>query len=340
MKILVVGQGLAGTLASHAALVRGWDVHVIDAGLPSASAVAAGMFNPMSFRRIVEVWEAEAHLRAMHATYADLESRLKLRLVHPLPIHKRFANDEYREAWARKASELDWLDPMSADGSKVSHGVVNGGGWVNVPALLSGWRHQLAQAQRFTQRPLKSQDYADYHAGKWDAVIDCRGTGITQDPQLPRLDIRSNRGELITVRPQEAPIGLPTGSILNFGKWTIPLEGGRWRLGASYEWNRNDLEPTQSTRLDLLEQLAVAVPALGPVAVEEHQVGIRPVSRDRRPAVGALPGPWNRWFVLNGLGTRGVLIGPRWASQLIQIIGKASEADPVTQASRLILKHT
>ena len=74
MRILVVGQGLAGTLVSHAALQRGWDCHVMDSGQPSASSVAAGMFNPMSFRRIIEVWDARPHLDSMTATYRAFEA--------------------------------------------------------------------------------------------------------------------------------------------------------------------------------------------------------------------------------------------------------------------------
>mgnify|MGYP000085117615 CR=1 FL=1 len=88
MRVLVIGQGLAGTLFSHAALEKGWDCHVIDAGYASASAVAAGMFNPMSFRRVVEVWDAERHLSSMKATYSWLSDQLGEQLIHFLPIHK------------------------------------------------------------------------------------------------------------------------------------------------------------------------------------------------------------------------------------------------------------
>ena len=129
----------------------------------------------------------------------------------------------------------------------------------------------------------------------------------------------------------------PATSVLNFGKWTIPTATGEWRLGASYEWNRTDLNPTQETKAFLLSSLATAVPDLGPVSVVDHLVGLRPVSRDRRPAAGPYPGVPG-WFVLNGLGTRGVLIGPRWASHLIRIISKEATQTTDTQPSRLIFK--
>jgi len=335
MRVLVVGQGLAGTLASHEALKQGWDIHVIDAGWPSASMVAAGMFNPMSFRRIVEVWDAEEHLTIMRSTYAEIESLLHQQLVHFLPIHKCFPNGEYTRDWQQKIEHLQWLTPLPTDAKA---GIVQGGGWVNLPAMIQAWRQYLSEANRFTQRALQQQDHDDLSAGHWDAVIDCRGTAMVGADNVPQLDIRANRGEILSIsmKGDSTP---PTDAIFNFSKWTIPLGNGLWRLGASYEWNRNDLEPTAETRGFLLDSLKAQLPSQPSCDVVQHQVGIRPVSRDRRPAVGPLPGK-EGWFVLNGLGTRGVLIGPRWARNLIKTIINPSHQYTEVQPSRLILVDT
>ncbi len=174
MRILVIGQGLAGTLVSHFGLQRGWDVHVIDAGYPSASSVAAGMFNPMSFRRIVEVWEAEEHLNIMRKTFAELESITATKLLHDLPIHKRLANAEYAGLWQDQTEQLKWLLPPTKCWPE--EGVVEGGGWVNLPLLLSTWRTRLIDEGRFEQRPYQDDDGRGLSHGTWDAVVDCRGT--------------------------------------------------------------------------------------------------------------------------------------------------------------------
>lgn len=333
MRILVIGQGLAGTLVSHFGLQRGWDVHVIDAGYPSASSVAAGMFNPMSFRRIVEVWEAEEHLNIMRKTFAELESITATKLLHDLPIHKRLANAEYAGLWQDQTEHLKWLLPPTKCWPE--EGVVEGGGWVNLPLLLSTWRTRLIDEGRFEQRPYQDDDGRGLSHGTWDAVVDCRGTATGLDTQMPQLDIRANRGELLTVEQQAHSINPPDAHILNFGKWTIPTSAGQWRLGASYEWNRTDLDPTAGTQQFLLNALDSAVPGIGQLKVTQHLVGLRPVSRDRRPAVGPYPG-LPGWFVLNGLGTRGVLIGPRWALHLMNIIAGDSTATTETQPNRLI----
>ena len=57
-KILIVGAGLAGTLTAWELKKRGVDVTLCDNNSSSASKVAAGLFNPVSFKRVVEVWNA------------------------------------------------------------------------------------------------------------------------------------------------------------------------------------------------------------------------------------------------------------------------------------------
>jgi glycine/D-amino acid oxidase-like deaminating enzyme len=63
-RVLVVGGGLAAALVEAECARRGHEVGV-RAGLASAaSQVAAGMFNPVSFQRVLPVWRAEEHLAA------------------------------------------------------------------------------------------------------------------------------------------------------------------------------------------------------------------------------------------------------------------------------------
>ena len=57
-RIVVVGRGLAGALVAWRFMERGCRVEWWGNGSHSASRVAAGMFNPVSFRRVVEVWNA------------------------------------------------------------------------------------------------------------------------------------------------------------------------------------------------------------------------------------------------------------------------------------------
>jgi len=348
MRILVVGQGLAGTLVSHAALRRGWDCHVVDSGQPSASSVAAGMFNPMSFRRIIEVWDARAHLDSMTATYRAFEAELGEPFLHFLPILKQIPNAEYAKEWNRKALDSPWIEPVRSDAEVVQrfpdavpspghgYGIVQGGGWLDLPRLIHTWRDRLQSEARFSVGQWTAAHAQRAHADGWDAIIDCRGCAAALDPTAEPLDIRANRGEILTVQPdgtEGAP--LPSTHILNFGKWTLPAQPGSWRLGASYEWNRTDLDPTPETRDFLMASLSQAAPNTEKSQTVRHDVGLRPVSKDRRPAVGPHP-TISCLHVFNGLGTRGVLIGPRWAQLLCDSLSGKTQLPDIVNPARLI----
>ena len=51
----------------------------------------------------------------------------------------------------------------------------------------------------------------------------------------------------------------------------------------------------------------------------EQVAGIRPTTKDRRPLVGSHP-EYKNVFVVNGLGTRGVMMSPFVAEQLFNHI--------------------
>jgi glycine/D-amino acid oxidase-like deaminating enzyme len=80
---LIVGAGLAGTLMAWELEKRGVEFEVWDNGASSASKVAAGMYNPLSFKRLVEVWNATPHIEAMHKTYCELQEFLGIKALHP-----------------------------------------------------------------------------------------------------------------------------------------------------------------------------------------------------------------------------------------------------------------
>lgn len=61
--------------------------------------------------------------------------------------------------------------------------------------------------------------------------------------------------------------------------------------------------------------------------------GIRPTVVDRRPLVGGHPEHQNM-YVLNGFGSRGVLIGPYASKQLFDYIENQTDLDPEMDIQR------
>ena len=61
---LIVGQGIAGTTLAMELIAQGASVLVIDAyNKSSSSQVAAGLFNPIAFRRVALGWNANECLK-------------------------------------------------------------------------------------------------------------------------------------------------------------------------------------------------------------------------------------------------------------------------------------
>jgi glycine/D-amino acid oxidase-like deaminating enzyme len=63
-----------------------------------------------------------------------------------------------------------------------------------------------------------------------------------------------------------------------------------------------------------------------PAEIVDHQAGVRPASRDRRPILGQ--------NILNGLGSRGVLLAPWCATHLVDHLLAGRPIDPEVNASR------
>ncbi len=108
--------------------------------------------------------------------------------------------------------------------------------------------------------------------------------------------------------------GADTGSwpILSpvLGMYQVPWPGGRVAVGATVEPEAGfDPRPTVGgMRLVLSEAMRVA-PGLADAGFVEVRVGLRPVSSDDLPVVGALPG-WANVHIASGYGANGLLLSP------------------------------
>ena len=156
--VVVVGRGLAGAMVAWKFAERGCRISWWGDGESGASRVAAGMFNPVSFRRVVEVWNASNHVANMRSTLQAMEEAFGMQgaLVHDAPVVKVFANDAYRQTWddrwdtdhgvtqwAERGQPAEALDITSLN---APHGVgkVHAAGWVDVPAMLDAMEAHVA----------------------------------------------------------------------------------------------------------------------------------------------------------------------------------------------------
>lgn len=323
-EFLIVGQGLAGSVLALELLARGCSVTVLDdAREGSASRVAAGMFNPMSFRRIIPVWRADEVMAAMEPFYCAAENTLQAQFLHQVPLIRIFPNEAYAQLWEQRIDEgLRWVTYGPSLPSPVRApfgcGLVPEAGYVDLPVLLNALASRLSAEGRFHQVTFdvnKLQSTAagvEYHDDALglrlpaDAAILATGTFARQLAN-DALPLNTNKGEVLTVKTT----AYREPATLNNGKWLLPIGDGQFRLGASYLPGAETVELTDSVRQHLLEKASLMLDA--ELEVVEHRAGLRPTVSDRRPLLGATSSP--HVFHFNGMGTRGVLNAPllaRW----------------------------
>jgi len=90
-----------------------------------------------------------------------------------------------------------------------------------------------------------------------------------------------------------------------------------FKVGATYEWYDKTAVPTEAGRNELVEKLDELITC--EYEIIGHFAGIRPTVKDRKPLIGTHP-QFKRVHLLNGLGTRGVMLGPSLAKELYESI--------------------
>lgn len=301
--VAIVGQGIAGTLVAAELERHGIPFHIWDPGLShSASAVAAGIINPVMGRRFVPLPEAGASLAEARDTYQALERRFNRPLWQDMRIRREFVDSEEREILEsrRARGELEpFLGAVDAQGFWI-----RGAARVDLSALLQAARADWRARGCLTETAADLEDLRQ----KFDRVILCAGAGLLRLGLPAEIPSRLAQGEILEVDAPE----LEPDVIRSRRFWVLPREKGRAEVGATYVPDRESAEPTSAGR----EELRQAAERLLDRAVEVrgHRAGVRLTTSDHRSAIGWLP-TISGCGVLGGLGSRGAATAPGLARQ-------------------------
>lgn len=334
---LIVGQGLAGTFFAHELDKRGHTFLVIDNGQDNASKTAAGIYNPVVLKRFTPVWQAREQITLAKKTLADLSELLGVVLDYPLPVWRVFHHDNERATWLKKAknpSLLGLLSPRlittSPPAVQVPFGCgqVNLSGKVDIKALLQSYRLWLLKTQRLITDEFQydqlnlGEDKVSYQGIEAQKLVFCEGYGLKHNPFFSALPLSGNKGEVLQI--QVPTLELP--AVIKSGIFVMPLSGANshqaksnFFVGATYDWHDKTAQPTAKAKAYLLEKLSQLLQTQ--LTVTEHRAAIRPTVDDRRPLLGQHR-RYPPLYLLNGLGTRGVMLGPMMATLLYDFIEK------------------
>lgn len=312
-RVLIVGQGLAGTALGLELEAAGVDFAIASAGhADAASRVAAGLINPVTGRRWVKSEQVDTLLPEAEAFYRRAERTLGTALWRPLRLVR---------LW-RDAEERGRIGPKLARGELAPYAVEEGGSGVEVrgaarvelPVLLTLAEARWSAAGRLRRARVAAADLAvDAHGARWGGevftqVVFCTGAGALAREWFRGVPGVVAQGEIIDV----AGTGLAAGEARNReGHWLIGVGEGQARAGATYVRGCETAEVTAEARATLLAS-ARAMSGREELRVTGQAAGLRLTLPDRRPVAARHPElPGVGWC--GALGSKGALWAPRLA---------------------------
>jgi glycine oxidase len=115
--------------------------------------------------------------------------------------------------------------------------------------------------------------------------------------------------------------------------FVIPLGNNKYKVGATFNHKDKTSAPTENGKLELIEKLKKVINV--PYKIIEQSAGIRPTTIDRRPFIGVHK-EYPRLAILNGLGTRGVMVAPTVAKNLFNHLEKGEALDSEIDIKRFL----
>ena len=321
---LIVGFGLSGLMLCEILRKRGKSFVVISNKSQQASIVASGLYNPVVLKRFNKAWDAEKQLPLAISAYKDLELFLGIKIDYKLPIHRVFYSVEEQNNWVIASDKLS-LKPFLISNIKTNinpniyapfgYGEVKNTGRIDTKLLLKSYVDflkfkELILDESFDYDKLKISERITYKNIESKKIIFSEGFGLKQNPFFSYLPLEGTKGELIIINAPK----LNSHAVIKSSVFVIPIGNHDYLVGSTYVWNDFNNNPTTNAKDELLEKLNNLI--LCPYKVVSQRAGIRPTVVDRRPLVGQHKSQENI-YVLNGLGSRGVLIAPSVANALI-----------------------
>jgi len=343
---LIVGSGLAGISFSEIALENNKTILVLDNNSQNSSRIAGGFYNPVILKRFSEVWQAREQLLLMSHFYSAIEKKINCKVNFSIPILRKFFSVEEQNNWFL-ASDKPSLAPFlsttlisktfSGIDSPFGYGEVLQTGYVNTSLLMSKYQEYLSvnhsfRNESFDYSALQIQDeYIRYKDIEAKHIVFAEGFGIHANPYFNDLPLDGTKGELFIIKAPKLDLDV----IINTSVFILPLGDDLFKVGATYNWKDKTDLPTKEGKAELLIRIMEILNC--EFEVIEHFAGVRPTVKDRRPLVGTHRHS-NRIHILNGLGTRGVMIGPAMAKALFDSIENNIPLDKVVDIKRYASK--
>ena len=339
---LIVGSGLAGIAFAEYAQRNQKSILVFDNDSSQSSKVAGGLYNPVILKRFSGLSGAQAQLDEMNRFYSWVENKLDNKFNTPLAVLRRFNSVEEQNNWFA-AADKPILSPFLSVKlitkayehieSPFGFGEVLQTGAVDTARFLEKYRGYLKANQCFVEGTF---DYSllefrktgvSYNKIEARHIVFAEGFGIRNNPFFKDLPLSGTKGELLVIKAPE----LSLDAIVKTNIFVLPLGESLFKVGATYNWDDKTETPTPEARAELIGKIKETINC--DFEIVSQLAGIRPTVKDRKPLLGTHHEHRNL-HVLNGLGTRGVMLAPTMAKLLLDHIENRTPLPPEVDISR------
>jgi glycine oxidase len=326
---LLIGQGLAGTALSHRIIANGNTLMVFDTPASNKSSrVAAGLYNPVTGKKMVRTWQADKLFPEIEPFYTALEALLGKSFLIKQPIYRPFLTIEEQNEWMGHSA-----DPLIQPFFEKIHTKVlfeevtnpfggillKNSGYLDINTLLDAYTEYLLnkgclRQEAFRENELQIKpDRLVYRDIKAKGLIYCNGLGAMESEFFKKLPFAPVKGEILDIEQ-----GFHPDTIINRGVFRISLPNGLKRVGSTYSWHDLDTGPTEKAKEELLDKLDKLV-KIPEKKVIVHKSGIRPATKDRKPFLGKHP-TQKRVYIFNGFGAKGVSLVPYFSKMMLELL--------------------
>tara|TARA_Y100000589_G_C27155895_1_gene630842 strand:- start:493 stop:1545 length:1053 start_codon:yes stop_codon:yes gene_type:complete len=314
---IIVGMGIAGICYAETLHQNKKSFYVIDNKKPGSSKIAAGIFNPTVLKRYNMTWNGEEFHKNAIIFFKKIENKYKNQIIFKNDILKVFSSFSDQNNWAvasKKPVLKEFLDSkihtkkIKGVLTEFGYGLVKKCGRISTLNMINGFKNKFKNNllyEDFDFKKLSSHDNKIvYNKIVSKNIVFCEGYSIISNPFFKHLPVKGSKGEFLIVKIPNLNLNqiIKRSSI-----FIMPLGNQIYWVGATYDNSDKKNRPTQLKKQWLIEKLESII--MESYKIIEHKASIRPSTIDRRPIIGSHPN-YKNIYLLNGLGSRGILLAP------------------------------
>ncbi|MEK6481114.1 FAD-dependent oxidoreductase [Catalinimonas sp. 4WD22] len=338
----IVGQGIAGTTLAWHFFEKGIKFKIFNLSKKeSSSMAAAGLYNPVTGRKMVKTWNADQLFPYLEIFYKNIEKKTQQKFLHPKPIYRPFVSLAEQNDWLAKADNKAFapyvqkvattsLFPRELN-DPYGGILLKRAGYLDIPKYLEASQaffrnHKLYHETLIDLKELGiGEKHVEIEQQQARMLIFCDGPDATSNAHFSWLPFQPVKGEVLYIKPEKVQ-----EVVFNRGIFILPI-GRECKVGSTYEHHDLSYHTTEKARTYLEDKIQKLCKFR--YEVISQKAGIRPATKDRKPFIGIHP-EHKPLGIFNGLGTKGVSLAPYYAKQFTSSLLQEESLDQEVDINR------